>query len=48
MEKIKEQEDESDKKRLRRIYTYKFLKQDYKIKENDTVLKALESDLKKK
>ena len=39
--------DESDKKGFRKIYTYKFLKQDYKIKENDNVLKALETDLEK-
>ena len=47
MERISEKKDESDKKGFRKIYTYKFLKQDYKIKENDNVLKALETDLEK-
>ena len=47
MERISEKKDESDKKGFRKIYTYKFLKQDYKIKENENVLKALETDLEK-
>ena len=46
MEKIKSESDKNDKKGFNKIYTYKFEKQDYKIKENKNVLKALEGNLK--
>jgi uncharacterized protein len=45
MEKIKSEPDENDSKDLNKIYTYKFEKQDYKVKENKNVLKALEDNL---
>jgi uncharacterized protein len=46
MEKIKSESDKNDKKGFNKIYTYKFEKQDYKVKENKNVLKALEGNLK--
>jgi len=45
MEKIKSVSDENDRRGSNKIYTYKFEKQDYKVKENKNVLKALESNL---
>jgi|ETNmetMinimDraft_20_1059909.scaffolds.fasta_scaffold04374_3 uncharacterized protein len=47
MEKIKKELDENDKTGLEKIYTYKFSKQDFKVKENENVLNALEGDLDK-
>ncbi len=47
MEKIEKELDEEDKKGLQKIYTYKFSKQDFKVKENENVLNALVGDLDK-
>ena len=47
MEKIKKELDKNDKTGLQKIYTYKFSKQDFKVKENENVLNALEGDLDK-
>ncbi|MDC0054427.1 TM0106 family RecB-like putative nuclease [Candidatus Pelagibacter sp.] len=46
MEYIEYEPDPNDSKGHNKIYTYRFEKQDYKVKENKTVLKALESNLK--
>ena len=44
MEKIKGEPDPNDRKGHNKIYTYKFEKQDYKVKENKYVL-AIEDAL---
>ncbi len=45
MHLINEEIDKKDKRGVNKIYTYQFPNQDFKIKENESVLKALESDL---
>ena len=37
--------DKSDKRGINKIYTYSFPKQEFKVKENDSVLKALDAEL---
>ena len=37
--------DKSDKRGINKIFTYSFPKQEFKVKENDSVLKALDADL---
>ena len=46
MERIKEELSENSKGQEIKIFTYKFLKQDFKVKENDSVINALDGDLK--
>ena len=46
MEKINEELGKDGRGKTIKIFTYKFLKQDFKVKENDRVINALDGDLK--